>query len=223
MYVDIACFHHHGSRKVSWPEVENCCLVSGRWLDILGDFWACWLLYRSCIMYEQCMQLWPSQISTICSGCHTGHPSAIRDGDIKYISSLLTANPALYLDELQTQLATIRNLHILIATICHLLTRHQLTRKHLQKVAIEQNKELWGLWETNVVQYTDPEVFIVLDKSTVETWRLELYPCKTHYAQKWTVMNIVINLWSCCLWPWDKSGAWLSMGAWHGLGPSRSH
>ena len=36
-------------------------------------------------------------------------------------------------------------------------------------------------------------------------------------------MNIAVNLRSCCMWPWDKSRAWHSMGAWYGLGLRRSH
>ena len=60
--------------------------------------------------------------------------------------------------------------HILIATIWRLLTRHQLTGKHLQfLVAKEQNEELQGLQEADRAQYTDPDVFIPLDESTVET------------------------------------------------------
>ena len=103
------------------------------------------------------------------------HWLPIQDGDIKYISSLLTANPVLYLDELQPQLATVWNLILLITKICYLLTHHQLTWNHLQKVAIEQNEKLWGLWEADVAQYTDPEVFIALDESTVETWQLNFF------------------------------------------------
>ena len=37
----------------------------------------------------------------------TGRPSAIEEGDIVYLQSLLEANPALYLDELQSRLLSV--------------------------------------------------------------------------------------------------------------------
>ncbi|KIM74247.1 hypothetical protein PILCRDRAFT_29030, partial [Piloderma croceum F 1598] len=40
---------------------------------------------------------------------HTGCPSQIETGDIVYLHALLEVNPALYLDELQTRLLSIRN------------------------------------------------------------------------------------------------------------------
>ena len=47
---------------------------------------------------------------------HGGHRS-LDTSDLNYISSLLAANPCLYLDELQDQLATGRGIHVSIATI----------------------------------------------------------------------------------------------------------
>jgi len=100
--------------------------------------------------------------------CRTGRPSVIQAGDITYISSLLSANPTLYLDELQTRLSTTRDLHLSIATICRLLICHRLTRKHVQKVAAERDVELQGLWEADMAQDMDPGVFVALDESAVD-------------------------------------------------------
>jgi len=47
----------------------------------------------------------------------TGRPSQIEEGDIVYLHALLAANPALYLDELQTRLLSVRNINLSIATI----------------------------------------------------------------------------------------------------------
>ena len=49
---------------------------------------------------------------------HSGHCS-LDTSDLNYISSLLAANPCLYLDELQDQLVTGWGIHVSIATISH--------------------------------------------------------------------------------------------------------
>ncbi|TFK62729.1 hypothetical protein BDN72DRAFT_735468, partial [Pluteus cervinus] len=38
----------------------------------------------------------------------SGRPSMVTDDDIRYIISILKANPVLYLDEIQTRLAAVR-------------------------------------------------------------------------------------------------------------------
>jgi hypothetical protein len=122
--------------------------------------------------------------------CRTGRPSTIQEGDITYISGLLSANPTLYLDELQTRLSTTQNLHLLITTICCLLIHYQLTQKYLQKVAAEQDKELQGLWEADMAQYTDPDVFVALDESAIDDHTIQWHfgrspagiPCVRHAA-----------------------------------------
>jgi hypothetical protein len=45
----------------------------------------------------------------------TGCPSQIETGDIVYLHALLEANPALYLDKLQTRLLSVQNINLLIA------------------------------------------------------------------------------------------------------------
>jgi hypothetical protein len=47
---------------------------------------------------------------------HTGCPSQIK-GDIVYLHALLEANPALYLEKLQTCLLSVQNINLLIATL----------------------------------------------------------------------------------------------------------
>jgi hypothetical protein len=62
------------------------------------------------------------------SSC-TGHPSQISEGDISYLHALLEANPALYLDELQTHMFSVQNINLLIATISQILAQYELTQK----------------------------------------------------------------------------------------------
>ena len=57
---------------------------------------------------------------------YTGHPSQI-EGDIMYLHALLEANPALYLDELQTHLLSVWNINLSIATISRILAQYKLT------------------------------------------------------------------------------------------------
>jgi hypothetical protein len=70
----------------------------------------------------------------------TGRPSQI-EGDISYLHALLEANPALYLDELQTRMLSVRNINLSIATILisRILAQYELIRKRLHKVAEERD------------------------------------------------------------------------------------
>ena len=88
---------------------------------------------------------------------HTGHPSQIEEGEV-YLNALLAANPALYLDELQTSLLSVHNINLSIATISWILAQYELTRKQLPKVATEQDEELRGIWEADMPQYQDADV-----------------------------------------------------------------
>ena len=47
-----------------------------------------------------------------------GGPRSLDTGDITYLTSLLNANPSLYLDELQDSLWQNRHVMVSIATIC---------------------------------------------------------------------------------------------------------
>jgi hypothetical protein len=105
--------------------------------------------------------------------CQSGHPSTVTAADIKYLHSLLDTNPVLYLDELQTCLATVHNLHISIATISQLLAQYNMTQKRVQKVAAEHDEKLWGIWEADMAQYNDPDVFVALDESAVNNQTIQ--------------------------------------------------
>lgn len=99
---------------------------------------------------------------------NTGRPSEVNEGNIAYIHSLLDTNPTLYLDELQTRLLSVRNINLSIATISRILTHYELTRKRLQRVASERDEELRVLWEADIAQYVDADVFVALDESAVD-------------------------------------------------------
>jgi len=43
-----------------------------------------------------------------------------------------------------------------------LFIQYGLTRKHIQKVAVKRNEELRTLWEADMAEYTDPDVFVAM-------------------------------------------------------------
>jgi len=98
----------------------------------------------------------------------TGRPRTMNEGDIAYIQEILRANPTLYLDEIQSKLSSVRNVHVSLSMIGRILVNLQLTRKKLSKEAWERDDQLRTIWEAEMAQYPDPEVFIALDESAVD-------------------------------------------------------
>jgi len=99
---------------------------------------------------------------------HTGRPSYLNDQDMAFIQSTINANPSIYLDELQKRLYDTRNIKISIATLSHALTSLEYSCKSLTKVSAERDEELCSVWEIVMSEYTNPEVFVFLDKSAVD-------------------------------------------------------
>lgn len=71
-----------------------------------------------------------------------GGPRSLDQGDMTYISSLLDANPTMYLDELQIKLAETRHVDVSIATLSRALRRLAITHKKVSKAAMERNELL---------------------------------------------------------------------------------
>jgi hypothetical protein len=51
--------------------------------------------------------------------CNRGHLYILDNGDVEYIYAVLQANSALYLDELQEQLFSVRDKNVFFVTIPH--------------------------------------------------------------------------------------------------------
>jgi transposase len=103
--------------------------------------------------------------NTFAQSC--GGPRSLNQGDIAYIFSLLTANPTLYLDELQIKLAEIRHVDVSIATLSRAVRRLAITHKKVSKDASERNELLRATWQA---EYGDipAEYFVWLDESSVD-------------------------------------------------------
>ncbi|KAF8227030.1 hypothetical protein L208DRAFT_1298616, partial [Tricholoma matsutake] len=63
-----------------------------------------------------------------------------------YISSLMDANPVIYLDEIQDKLSETHNIDVSISTIYRTLLRLAITHKQVAASAIECNELLQATW-----------------------------------------------------------------------------
>ena len=68
-------------------------------------------------------------------------------GDMNYLSSLIDANPVIYLDEIQDSLAQTRNVDVSISTISHALQSLAVTNKQVSTTALERNELLRAVWQ----------------------------------------------------------------------------
>ena len=76
-----------------------------------------------------------------------GHHCSLATADLNYLSSILDANPCLYLDELQSRLATDRDVDVSISTLSHAVRNLALSCKCVLKAALERNKLLRTMWQ----------------------------------------------------------------------------
>jgi hypothetical protein len=114
-----------------------------------------------------CLHLLYGQVTNPFMG-HAGHPSFLEHEDFEYLSAILDVNPGLYLDKIQDKLASVRNLHVSIATTTSALQKLDLTHKSTTRAAVQRDKELWMLWEADMAKYIDPDFFAFLDESAVD-------------------------------------------------------
>jgi hypothetical protein len=86
---------------------------------------------------------------------------------VTYISSLLDANPTLYLDELQIKLAEIHDVDVSIATLSRAVWHLAITHKKVSKAVAERNELLQAAWQA---EYGDipAEYFVWLDETSVD-------------------------------------------------------
>jgi transposase len=92
---------------------------------------------------------------------------SLATADLNYLSSILDANPCLYLDELQSWLATDWDVNVSISTIFHAVQSLALSCKHVSKAALERNELLRATWQA---EYGDipADYFVWLDELSVD-------------------------------------------------------
>lgn len=103
----------------------------------------------------------------------TGRPPYFNDDDHAFLQQTLAANHTLYLDEIQDRLAKVRNLHVSVATISRALRNEGMSWKGVSKAALERDEELRMLWRLEMVEYSDPELFVFLDESAVDNHTIQ--------------------------------------------------
>ena len=92
----------------------------------------------------------------------------LTTADEDYIRSLIKARPAIYLDEIQQELGSMRGVFVSLAMISRTLARMQISKKSLSRRAAERNEELRTLWELELVQFNNPDLFVFIDESAVD-------------------------------------------------------
>lgn len=97
-----------------------------------------------------------------------GRPWVLNTVNMLFLQEVIKVNPSIYLDELQHKLAISCGVHVSIATISRALSHIGLTRKAVSRHASERNDSVRVLWELQMAQYTDPDMFVFLDESAVD-------------------------------------------------------
>ena len=92
----------------------------------------------------------------------------ITAADENFIHSLVKARPSIYLDEIQQELDSVCGVFVSLTTISRTLMRMQISKKSLSRQAAERNEELWTLWELELTQLDDPDLFVFIDESAVD-------------------------------------------------------
>lgn len=94
-------------------------------------------------------------------------PRVLTVEDKNFLASLLAANPALYLDELQSQLYERRGVDTCLATISRAIRQLNITHKSISPEALERNELLRAIWQ-GAHAHIPKESFIWLDEASVD-------------------------------------------------------
>ena len=96
-----------------------------------------------------------------------GRSRALSYGDLNFLVSIIAAKPKVYLDELQDELFTYRDVEVSIPTISRALQRWEISNKAVSTAALERNELLRATWQA---EYGDipAEYCVWLDESSVD-------------------------------------------------------
>jgi transposase len=101
-------------------------------------------------------------------GHRPGQPPMLNAGDMEFLDELLEREPCLFLNELQGKLYDGRHKQVSMATLCRSIKKLDISRKRVTKQAAERNDYLRAIWEGEMAQYDDPDLFVFLDESSVD-------------------------------------------------------
>lgn len=96
-----------------------------------------------------------------------GRSRALSFGDLNFLVSIIAAKPKVFLDELQDELFTYRQVEVSIPTISRALQRWEISNKAVSTAALERNELLRATWQA---EYGDipAEYCVWLDESSVD-------------------------------------------------------
>jgi transposase len=96
-----------------------------------------------------------------------GRSHSLSIDDLRFITSLLDDNPAIYLDEIQDELYAARQVDVSIATLSRTIRRLAYSHKSISKAAAERDELLRATWRGT---YADipKESFVWLDESSID-------------------------------------------------------
>src|SRR6266436_1222728 len=95
------------------------------------------------------------------------HKCILDCDDLNYIKSILLAEPALFLDEIQDKLHVVQDVEVSISTLSHTFNCLAITHKAVAKEAMERNEHLHATWQVVMAQY-DAGQLVFVDEARVD-------------------------------------------------------
>ena len=96
-----------------------------------------------------------------------GRKRELNVGDLNFITSLIAAKPKIYLDELQEELFTQRDVEVSLPTISRALRRWEVSNKTVASTAMERNELLRATWQAEY-GHIPAEYCVWLDEASVD-------------------------------------------------------
>ena len=106
----------------------------------------------------------------------------VTTADEGYICALIRASPSIHLDEIQQELDSAHGVFASFSTISRTLARMQISKKSLSRNAVERNEELRTLWELELSQLRDSDLFVFIDGSAADNKTVR-------WSQEWSAIG----------------------------------
>lgn len=96
-----------------------------------------------------------------------GRRRILEHDDNAYISSILAAQPTLFIDEIRDRLEAARGTSVSLSTLSRTITRVGLSHKKISQEALERNDLLRASWQVRMGKYTSDQL-VFIDESAVD-------------------------------------------------------
>ena len=173
--------YRHISRDVKIAAIR----IFERGLMDLDDILECCQLSRR--TWYRILKLWQTTGDVVSeSKSLRGRVRTLDHDDINYLRQLIHQNPDYFLDELLSLLKTNRFISVHFATIHNELLRAGVSRKRLQRIALERDEERRACFISRIAQYSPEELGFIDEVSKDERTIARSYgrSKKGHKAKK---------------------------------------